>query len=62
MESLLENVGEKNRGRRASSAKRLSFARFSREVESDIKDLEKEEDYVAMVGVELYGSKALSNK
>lgn len=27
-----------------------------------VEDLEKEEDYVAMVGVELYGSKAFSNK
>jgi len=39
-----------------------SFPRFSREVESDIIDLEKEEECVAMVGAELRGFKTLSKK
>ena len=39
-----------------------SFPRFSREVESDIIDLEKEEECVAMVGAELRGFKTPSKK
>lgn len=39
-----------------------SFPRSSREVESDIIDLEKEEECVAMVGAELRGFKTLSKK